>query len=615
MCPSMADRDDSYTPKPKKLSLEVSANQANQESSSKYYNQFLYKAIIVALFLVIVPLLPSQAPEFVNQNLQYSRSWELLQLIFVGIAVSYGLFSKRNDETDKDHHNQQQQHNSPAATNKFDNAQSYVAGLLQVSSVFDDETEPTSVSDDTNSNKIQTWNSQYQRKEPMVVVAEKSPVLEKQRGTASRFDEKPLLLPVRSLKSRVSEPDEKQMTRENSFNNASITRASSNSVSKRFSSSNSGKARNGEFAGLSLVDADDNNMEANVVLRSPIPWRSRSGRMEMKEGDQEGINSYSLPPSAEDSEHKKFESPRSFRSQSSRSLRTHESVSSPSPNKSSTPPQTPSSSSKNLSPSHSFSSEYQAKSAEDFARKKSYVKTTPPPAPPPPPPPFYRKSPLEKSNSALMNRQDFPQKELRRSVRSVPDEFVKTELESLTRRTNSGPELRPKAQTDVSSFGKSVRTIRSAESITREIKPKEFDADVMGEVAKEIEAKSQAKRELTNKLMREAEPKFRRMTSNELQMAEKEDSIEKVLVETDESSEEEAESEDDYVEESVGSSGNAEEVPASNVDNANAAADEGPDVDKKADEFIAKFREQIRLQRIESIRRSTEQIARKQSSR
>lgn len=36
-------------------------------------------------------------------------------------------------------------------------------------------------------------------------------------------------------------------------------------------------------------------------------------------------------------------------------------------------------------------------------------------------------------------------------------------------------------------------------------------------------------------------------------------------------------------------------------------SDNGPDVDKKADEFIAKFREQIRLQRIASIRRSTPQ--------
>ncbi|CAM8991966.1 unnamed protein product [Rhodiola kirilowii] len=39
--------------------------------------------------------------------------------------------------------------------------------------------------------------------------------------------------------------------------------------------------------------------------------------------------------------------------------------------------------------------------------------------------------------------------------------------------------------------------------------------------------------------------------------------------------------------------------------------DFGPDVDKKADEFIAKFREQIRLQRIESIKRSTYQATRK----
>ena len=33
------------------------------------------------------------------------------------------------------------------------------------------------------------------------------------------------------------------------------------------------------------------------------------------------------------------------------------------------------------------------------------------------------------------------------------------------------------------------------------------------------------------------------------------------------------------------------------------------DVDKKADEFIAKFREQIRLQRIESIKRSACKIS------
>ncbi|KAK4389536.1 hypothetical protein Sango_2290600 [Sesamum angolense] len=69
---------------------------------------------------------------------------------------------------------------------------------------------------------------------------------------------------------------------------------------------------------------------------------------------------------------------------------------------------------------------------------------------------------------------------------------------------------------------------------------------------------------------------------------------------TDEDSE--AETDDDYFE---GSSGNGEAA----ADNSVNVNDVGPDVDKKADEFIAKFREQIRLQRIESIRRSTAQRA------
>ncbi|KAL0395181.1 UNVERIFIED_CONTAM: hypothetical protein Slati_4484300 [Sesamum latifolium] len=75
--------------------------------------------------------------------------------------------------------------------------------------------------------------------------------------------------------------------------------------------------------------------------------------------------------------------------------------------------------------------------------------------------------------------------------------------------------------------------------------------------------------------------------------------VDNVLMETsDEDSE--AETEDDYFE---GSSGNGEAAADNSVN------DVGPDVDKKADEFIAKFREQIRLQRIESIRRSTAQRA------
>ncbi|KAL3499648.1 hypothetical protein ACH5RR_038741 [Cinchona calisaya] len=521
MCPSMADSDSSYIPKPKKvLSSEVTENHANP---SKYFHHFLYKAIIVTIFLVIVPLLPPQAPKFVAQNL-HSRSWELLQIIFVGIAVSYGLFSsKRNDETDKE---------NSSINSTFDNAQSYVARILQVSSVFDVDTENPSVSDD---NKIQTWNSQYQREEPVVVVAKESPVVGKQNGfPSSRTDEKPLLLPVRSLKSRVSEmetsgessfkngsiskPDsnsnspvqslksrvsEMETSRESSFKNGSISQPNSNSGSKRFLD-NSRKSRNGEFPGLiSPLNVDQENMEENVVvLPSPIPWRSRSGRIVLKEDEEDGLTSYSLPASLEeDSELKRSQS---FRSSTSHSPKT-------------------------VSPLPSISSESQTKSVEDVLRRKIYVKSLAPPAPPPPPS-FIRKSFLQKSNSSLVNGEDFPEKVLRRSVRSTPNDSRESEIEVLSRISNSGPNLR-------------------------------------------------------------------RQNFSELQKAEKKEYVENVVVETERSS-------DDYSEESLESSGNED----------TNAADEGPDVDKKADEFIAKFREQIRLQRIESIRRSTtEQHARKQS--
>ncbi|KAL3497544.1 hypothetical protein ACH5RR_040276 [Cinchona calisaya] len=562
MCPSMADRE-SYTPKPKKPSSEEVTANYHANNPSKYFHHFLYKAIFVTIFLVIVPfLLPSQAPEFVNQNL-HSSSWELLQLVFVGIAVSYGLFSKRNDEISDKEQN---------SNTKFDNAQSYVTRLLQVSSVFDDETESASVSDD---NKIQTWNSQYHRGEPVVVVAKESPVLEKQNGTSSRIDEMPLLLPVRSLKSRVSEHTELETSQETNVKKGSNSLSNSNSGSKKFSN-NPRKSRKGEFSGLSSLNVEE-NMEENVVLQSPIPWRSRSGRMEMKE-DEEGLSSYSLPPSTEDFELKKIES-RSIRSQSFRSSRPDSAC--PSPN-----------SPKNLSPSPSFPSESQAKTVEDVVRRKIYITSSPPPAPPPPPTPFIKKSPLVKSNSSLINGDHFPEKELKRCIRSMPNDSGETEREGLSRRANSGPELRPRAQNDVSQTGKFVRTIRPIEPTMFSVKSRESDEDTINAIARGVG--------FTDKLMHETAPNFRRQTLTELPKAEKKENIENVIVETYDSSE--AETEDDYFEENLGSSGN-EVLANDNI----ATTDEGPDVDKKADEFIAKFREQIRLQRIESIRRSTEQ--------
>ncbi|KAA8522194.1 hypothetical protein F0562_012867 [Nyssa sinensis] len=440
----MADTD-SYI-KPQKLGSQLPPNHANE---SKFFTRFLFKAFIVTIFLVLLPLFPTQAPEFINQSF-HTRSWELLQLLFVGIAVSYGLFSKRNDETEKEH------------SSTFDNAQSYVNRFLQVSSVFDDEAEIPSGFD---YNKVQTWNSQYYRGEPLVLVAQESSVLEEQRGVSFKTGEKPLLLPVRRLKSMVSESDVVDSTNEFSGKSGSLSRSSTNSGSKSFSN-NSTKTRNGEFGGSDSFNLEGG--EENVVLPSPIPWRSRSGRMEMKEDFDLPLP---LPPSVEESGFKQRES-RSSRSQTSWSSRPNSMPSSP--NKQSPSP--------SLSPPNNF---------QDLVRKKNYGKSSPPPAPPPPPP-FVHKSVLMKSNSSVTSDEVFAQKELKRSVRSVPKNL--------------------------------------------------------------------------NGSSREEASVSRRRTQSD-------------------------------------GSSKSEEVGSKSV------GDGGPDVNKKAEEFIAKFREQIRLQRIESIKKSTGQIA------
>ncbi|KAL6963587.1 hypothetical protein U1Q18_034598 [Sarracenia purpurea var. burkii] len=79
-------------------------------------------------------------------------------------------------------------------------------GLLDVDEVFDDEGDSPSGSDES---KVQTWSSQYYRGEPVVVVD----------------DDKPLVFPVRSLKSRVSDSDAAETISESSEKGISRSRS------------------------------------------------------------------------------------------------------------------------------------------------------------------------------------------------------------------------------------------------------------------------------------------------------------------------------------------------------------------------------------------------------
>ncbi|XP_060213759.1 uncharacterized protein LOC132640965 [Lycium barbarum] len=162
----------------------------NHADPCKFFNNFPFKAMLVLIFLVALPHFPLEAPEIITQTL-HTGNWELVvQLILVGIAVSYGLFSKKiyDDETENEY---------LYSSSKFDaNVQSR---LLQASSFFDDEAENHEVSDE---NRVQTWNNcQYHSGKPVVVVAKESAKI------SPRIVEKPLLLPIRSLKSPVPEPN------------------------------------------------------------------------------------------------------------------------------------------------------------------------------------------------------------------------------------------------------------------------------------------------------------------------------------------------------------------------------------------------------------------------
>ncbi|XP_006367463.1 uncharacterized protein [Solanum tuberosum] len=149
----------------------------------KLYNIFSFKTMLLIIFLVALPLFPFQAPEIITQT----GNWELVQLILVGIAVSYGLFSRKTDNDNDDDNNDDETENEYLYSSKFDNVQSK---LLDVSSFFENHQDENRVN-----------NYQYCSGKPVVVVAKENDAI-----ISSSFVEKPLLLPIRSLKSPVLEP-------------------------------------------------------------------------------------------------------------------------------------------------------------------------------------------------------------------------------------------------------------------------------------------------------------------------------------------------------------------------------------------------------------------------
>ncbi|CAO2834780.1 unnamed protein product [Amaranthus hypochondriacus] len=155
--------------------------QAISRNKGKSCSSFLLKFILVALFLSLLPLFPSDPPEFISHTI-FAKSWELIYLLIIGILLSYGLFSRPKT------------HQTPPKTHL---SQPYASNLLHHSSIFDYEEEnPPGVSC-KNAIPTKSFNLSSYRTGDLRGEGENS----------KNFDEKPLGLPVRSLRSRVVDSD------------------------------------------------------------------------------------------------------------------------------------------------------------------------------------------------------------------------------------------------------------------------------------------------------------------------------------------------------------------------------------------------------------------------
>nr|KYP69265.1 hypothetical protein KK1_008454 [Cajanus cajan] len=235
--------------------------QPKTTNQGKSCTGFLLKALILALFLVVLPLFPSQAPDFVSQTI-LNKFWELLHLLFIGIAVTYGLFSRRNSELDT--HVEIETH--PSGVDDA-NAPSYVSKVFPASTIFDDGFGYSVGWDGNGTNVVQAWNAEYYHSEPVVVVAQPN---YNSGECGEAVDYKPLGLPIRSLRSVARDVDSSKFANE-----------SDSSSGSKGSSRSLGESRDREFG-----DTGPSNLEKKLNdaggggSPSPIPWRSRNRRSE-----------------------------------------------------------------------------------------------------------------------------------------------------------------------------------------------------------------------------------------------------------------------------------------------------------------------------------------------
>ncbi|KAJ6709883.1 hypothetical protein OIU74_010894 [Salix koriyanagi] len=125
--------------------------------SLSFTNHTLCKSLFFVLFLFLIPLFPSQAPEFIIQSTIFTKFRDHAPLLLIGLAVCYGLYSSRNVE-DFDSESPPQYPD--------DSQSSYVSRIFQVPPISYDGSENLSGYDEKN--MYQNLNSQNYSGESMI---------------------------------------------------------------------------------------------------------------------------------------------------------------------------------------------------------------------------------------------------------------------------------------------------------------------------------------------------------------------------------------------------------------------------------------------------------------
>ena len=507
--------------------------------------------------------------------------------MFIGIAVSYGLFSRRNVQVSVDS-------DEPRFSN-FENPQSYLSKMFHVASIFED-VDDFSVSDERKLSEVlyiqpnlgsvsglnaisrqqenfhysipkkryenslefaETDNvghackSRYTRGGSVVVVAETN------RSNSGEWLEsgaivnyKPLGLPVRSLKSSLTEPDDVE------FDCGDESCLSSKSSSKN---SESNCERTSEFGDNCCVNLEEKFDETVIASMSPFQLREKFEKNMMRERRVKNAvlrPSHFRPSSIDETQFESLKKSTSLHSNLSQSSQTS-SLSSPLSSR--TRKHRKMSSLGNISYKSSHSRQYSLSSLSENSRGSS-------------------EDPLiDPENSSECNESVVSSPRLDRNFANTP--------KALSR-------------------GKSVRTVRASTSAIEEMKAQEMYRNQV-EHDDNVENKFEGG---MSPYMREDETGHGWPGINNLNAAysnryskttatttfsgieeQKEDTESQVTDDGKDNSERE---DDSFFESSD------EEAALSMTGDSESGAHE---VDKKAGEFIAKFREQIQLQRMASV--------------